>query len=605
MATQPTVERNHGIRPNGGTPVTGIVGTIGSEPTLNTLLEPMYDESWYRTDSVSIGDSAIALRHHAEKDSAGWHLYREDGRCGVIHGAIANLNQFDGELSKLFDRLFEEPENTLSQLDGPFLIAATDSNQTLIATDKLGTRPCYYTAENTFAFGSNLASPLEAVSSPTVDTQAVSDMILMGQVWGEKTLVEEISALPPGSLLTYEDGSCSVSQYWTFDFDVSPKENPFSTIAPAYRTAMADITETMEGSIGLWLSGGLDSRAMGHELSRNVDSVVAYTYDANPSGGGNIEIARRLSERLNFSHQSVDLTPDRFVDVFSTSVSLTGGMISWLSFLNLTAVFNISDPTDIILEGCGQGTILGAGLGQSLLDRYDTPEEALYQAKHQSSRETVDRLLTPDIDPMATHRTAVAAIPDGDDTERALAAYFRNYVTRGDFASNRIARSQVGSRVPLAHGEFLDAATKLPLSYRSKTIPFTRGKIPAGTAKGKLELARELEENLSGIPYERTKVSPAAPHWLHVLGFVADTGFKRLRGKPAYGGRRLQSVWYHQNERLSSVIDGLLADAAERPLFDEDVLRELRLAHVDGEANNLGPLAAVTTLECWFQQHLD
>lgn len=60
---------------------------------------------------------------------------------------------------------------------------------------------------------------------------------------------------------------------------------------------------TIEGTAGLWLSGGLDSRAMAAELARCIaagrpelpESLNGYTYDLNPKGGGNPEIATRLA----------------------------------------------------------------------------------------------------------------------------------------------------------------------------------------------------------------------------------------------------------------------------------------------------------------------
>ena len=587
--------------------MTGIVGVGPDGPSLSALLAPVHQEPWYETDRAEAGDYGLAIVHHGTKDPGGWHCWQDGRRAGVIHGAITNLDAFDGRYERLFARVFEAPAETLRRLDGPFLLAAVDdrAERLLVATDKLGARPCYYATEDGFAFGSNAASPLAGVENPTVDVQGVSDMVMLGQVWGEKTLVEEVSTLPPATVLESQEGSVSTEAYWQLDVDVSPKKDPFTPIVNAYRRAMADTSATMDGSVGLWLSGGLDSRTMASELSRNLSSLVTYTYDANPAGGGNIEIAKRIAERVGAENELVPLTPDRFVDVFETAVSLTGGMLTWRTFLNLTAVFNIDEPTDLILEGCGQGTLMGAGIGQTLLGQHEMPEEVLYHAKHQTDRATVQSVLAPDVDPMATYRTVVADAPSTDPAETALTAYYRNYVARGEFASNRIARSQVGSRVPLVDGEFLTAATDLPLSYRERAIPFTGGKIPAGAAKGKFEFTRALDDGLSDIPYERTKFPPSYPHWLHTVGFVADTGSKRLLGKTAYGGRRMQSRWYESNDRLRALVDGLLDDAATRPVFDADTLQTLRRAHGAGEANNLGPLAAVSTVESWLQQHLE
>ncbi|WP_276277361.1 asparagine synthase-related protein [Haloarcula regularis] len=587
--------------------MTGVAGgSTGSTP-LDSLLEPMHEESWYEVDAVDFGDLGVALVHHGQRDPGGGLTWHDDHRAGVVYGAITNLDDLELSSEGLFEAVLSRPDETLAALDGPFLLVALDrdADRMVVGTDKLGTRQCFYTSDGPFAFGSNLATPLAAVSGPTIDAQGLSDMLLIGQVWGEKTLVEEISALPAASVLEYEGGIRDVRSYWQFEFETGPQDDPMAPIVEAYRQAVADTSATMDGSIGLWLSGGLDSRTLAGELCEHFDTITTYTYNANPSNGGNRRIARQISERLGARNEEVPLTPDRFVDVFDDAVTLTSGMLTWRTFLNLTAVFNIEDPADVVLEGCGQGTMLGGGLSQDVLSRYDTVEESLYQEKHQSSRRDVRRLLAADVDPMATYRSVVADSTAPDSVGKALDCYYRNYMARGEFASNPLARSQVGSRIPICTSGFLDAVSKLPLEYRGDTIPFTGGTIPAGTSRGKLELARRLDYGLNGIPYERTKMPPSRPLWLHVVGFVVNTATKRLLGKNAYGGRRLQQVWYEDHDEMRAMIDGLLDDACEREVFDADAIEALRTAHWNGEANNLGPLAALSTVERWFQLHLD
>jgi asparagine synthase (glutamine-hydrolysing) len=587
--------------------MTGLAGGTTSVTPLSDLLEPMHSEPWYEVDSVERGGLGLAHVHHGQKDPGGRLWWADENRAGTVYGAVTNRDRLGLSNAALFEAVLERPDETLAALDGPFLLVAIDreSDRVVVGTDKLGTRQCFYTAEGPFAFGSNLATPLAAVDHPTVDLEGLSDMLLIGQVWGEKTLIEELSALPAASVLEYDGGAREVRSYWQFEFETGPQSDPLTPIVEEYRKAVAETSETMDGSVGLWLSGGLDSRTLAGELCNNFEAITTYTYNANPSNGGNRRIAKQISDRLGVRNETVPLTPDRFVDVFDDAVTLTSGMLTWRTFLNLTAVFNIEAPADIILEGCGQGTMMGGGLSQDVIERYDTPEESLYQEKHQSSRADVQRLLAADVDPMATYRTVVAGSSADDSVGKTLDCYYRNYMARGEFASNPLAESQVGNRIPICHRGFLDAVSKLPLQYRGDTIPFTGGKIPAGTSRGKLELARRLDYGLNGIDYERTKMPPSRPHWLHVVGFVADTATKRLLGKHAYGGRRLQEAWYEDHDEMRSLIDGLLDDAAERAVFDADAIADLRASHERGDANNLGPLAALSTVERWFQLHLD
>ena len=62
--------------------------------------------------------------------------------------------------------------------------------------------------------------------------------------------------------------------------------------------------------------------------------------------------------------------------------------------------------------------------------------------------------------------------------------------------------------------------------------------------------------------------------------------------------------WYRNHDEFREYLDGLIADAADRPFFDEDVLREIQYDLLCAEGS-MSPLASVTTLEIWLQEHVD
>jgi asparagine synthase (glutamine-hydrolysing) len=62
--------------------------------------------------------------------------------------------------------------------------------------------------------------------------------------------------------------------------------------------------------------------------------------------------------------------------------------------------------------------------------------------------------------------------------------------------------------------------------------------------------------------------------------------------------------WYRGNSTLRSFVDDLLESACERPVFDADRIRKLQREHLDGKDNML-VIGSITTLEIWFQRHID
>ncbi|MFC6793242.1 asparagine synthase-related protein [Halobaculum halobium] len=354
---------------------------------------------------------------------------------------------------------------------------------------------------------------------------------------GEKTLLDQVTYLSPATVLRYDGAETDRQEYWAPTFDTRPRTSFGQNVASAYRSCLGDAASTMDdASVSMWLSGGLDSRAMVGELAERFPDMRTFTYDANPSGGGNLRIARDVADTLGIANETVDLTPGPLVEHFEDAVTLTDGMLGWKTFLNLTASFAVEDPGDVLLEACGQGGMMGDGIGRAAIELSSSPADALYRAKHKVDAETVETLLSGDADPMITYQQAVDGVDQDGYAETVLGAYYRNYFPRGDFASNKLVRARTGTRVPLAHGEFLDAVTKMPLKCRVGWVPGTRGAVPYGTAAAKLGLVRRLDSALDSIPYERTKVAPERPLWQHAAGFVFHTGIRRLRGETTYGG---------------------------------------------------------------------
>jgi asparagine synthase (glutamine-hydrolysing) len=588
--------------------MTGFAGGEVTDGQFDALFSGLWQEPWYEDERFHRRGLGLGLRHHGSRDPAGHTVWRGDGRSGVVYGVVSNLDALGLDAGGLFTRLLDRPTEVLPELDGTFVVAAVDAlaEKAVVATDKLGTRPCYYTPRGRFLFGSEVDALLSQVDRPTVDRQGLSDLLLMGHLWSDHTLVEQVRALDPGTVLQFVEGERSTSRYWEHDF--TPTENDRATFADelttVYQSAVSDVASTMDGTVGLWLSGGLDSRALLAELERHLDSVETYTYDANPAAGGNPEIARRVADTLGVENQLVDLTPDRFLEVLDRSVRITDGMVSWKTLLNISSTFHIPETPNVMLEGSGQGGLLGYDVWYTTLQQADTPEEALYRSDHLLPAEHVVDLLNYDVDPLDTYRREAERSPADDFTSTVLDAYYRNFYPRGDFASNQLAQSQVGTRVPFAHGDFLRHVTSMPPSERARAIPFTE-KVPYGTAPMKLELARALGRGLDEITYERTAVSPARPMWQHAIGFVTSQSVALLRSKTTYGGRKLSGEWYRRHEPFREQIDELLDDACQRPLFDADALRRRRREHLAGDGEHIDAIAGVTTAELWLQRHFD
>lgn len=593
--------------------MTGIVGGTATGETLQSMITPIEHESWYEVDRNEIGEYGLGLVHHGDVDPEGATTWDGDRGFGVIYGAVTNRSELGLTTDELFEGVLDRPEDVLPALDGSFTIAAVGRNpeRFVVATDKLGTRPCFYTTENGLYVCTELKGVLEQLDDPTIDEQAVTDLLLIGGMWGDETLVEEISAVPSATLLEHEIGETSLTRYWkpeTYDF-ADPSEGYVSDLVSNYERIVRETADTTSGSVGLWLSGGLDSRAMLSELDRTLDrDLITYTYDANPARGGNPELARRIARVKNTEIEEVPLTADAFTDVIEHVVDIVDGMLPWNSLKNISAVFNIENgEPGVILEAAGQGELLGEHPLRYQVVDCDSAVESMYLSETPAlgNPERVTDLLSVSVDPRGSFKEVVRNSDETEQSHTVLDAHFQNHYSRFVYAGNQVARSRVGTRVPYADGDFLDHVARMPPKFRWGAAPFSGGLILYGTSRPKLELIRSLDAELSAIPYQRTQLPPSYPYPAHIVSYVVTNGIDYLRSEPVLGGPSIADEWIRDHPEMRELIDGYVDDACDRPLFEEDELRELYSEHMRGEGNHARLIAAITTLEMWLQKRFD
>ena len=594
--------------------MTGLTGGTVSEEELDQMLGAIHREPWYGSERFAADAYGLAARHHGKKDPQG-HTFWSDGRtAGAVDGALSNLSELGWDREEVFERLLRRPDRTLEALEGPFTIACVDATEdrVILATDKIGSRPPVYSRADGFVFASGLAPIMEALEAPILDLQGVSDLLLMGHMWGDTTFLEGVKTLHPATVIEYCNGEVTERRYWHPNYSpASPDEEYFHKLTNSYQQSVDRTARTVSGDVGLWLSGGLDSRATVSELARNAqngdqfDSLVTYTYDANPGGGVNPRIAEEVAETLELPNETVPLTADQFIDVLEQTIDVTDGMVNWNFALNLTAVNNINrhDP-DVLMEGI-VGELVGQHLSRYHLTELSSLVESMYHSEASLDIEQVAEFVEAPVDPLGSYRREARRIDEPSFEEAVIDAHFQNYYPRLAHASNPVARTQAGTRIPYADGEFLSRAASLPIGWRMGTLPFSAGKLIYGVVKPKIRMMRVLDADLAEIPYERSRMKPIRPYPLHVVGFYASTALARLQSKPIYGGKSIPGEWYRHHEGLRQRLNDLIDDACERSFLNADAIRKCQQRHLDQEAEEMNILSSITTLELWLQRHFD
>jgi asparagine synthase (glutamine-hydrolysing) len=395
-----------------------------------------------------------------------------------------------------------------------------------------------------------------------------------------------------------------VRRYWSFSFGARTDEQYVPDVAGAYADAVGTVLDATEGTPGLWLSGGLDSRMLAATMRDHRDEFRAYTYnrpldhDFGPFRS-NVDLAGAVTDVLGVPHHVIDITPADLVERIPELVAITDGQVGWNTAVHLSAVADV-DPDDagVMLEG-SVPIVCGEHVWRSHLRGSSHPADALYDIHARVDGGLVKDALSAPVEPKDTFIDEARAAPHERRNERILAATNANYYPRKHFTDNKVARARVGTREVLADERLLGLVGDLPAGYRTGSIPLSGGRIPHVPSPMKLRLMRALDGDLLDVPYDETQLPPSYPHALHGVGFVAKNAVQRGLSTSTIG------QWYRTDGPLRECVDDLLHSAAGRDRFDAGTLLDVREEHLRGDADHMEFIAPLTTVELFLRNVLD
>ncbi|WP_136590430.1 asparagine synthase-related protein [Salinigranum halophilum] len=582
-------------------------GTVGPDE-LRTMADETYAGDVHETARFALDGRALGLTHHGDVDPGGHTVVDEADVLGLVYGALTRVPTDDP--ADLVRGVLESPQEVLPRIDGPFLLVVADrtSDRLLVATDKRGTRACYYAEPDAsgLVFGSELTALVPFLDDPSLDVRAVADMLSMLCVWGERTLLETVRALRPASYLWYDGGEVSVESYWTPTFDERTDDGYVPDLVDTYTEAIEATLDTVEGAPGLWLSGGLDSRTMAAGMCKARDDLVTYTY-RRPMGYDSAHFAtdRTLAERvataLSVPNEPLEITPESLHERLDELVRLTDGMVAWRPLANVSAVFEL-DPSAVDAVFEASDPLIGAHVTQDALSGVSHPADALHEMHARHPDGLVKALLTPEVEPKDTFFEEAVRCRRETRAETILHATNTNYYFKNHYLGNKVARARVGTRMPLTTERVLRVMNQVPRSGRRRRVPFTAAlgtPVLSVPAPMKLQLLRALDTDLSKIKYEATQLPPTAPHALHTAAFLCKETIDRVGTQPT--GTR----WLQSDETLRRYVDDLLLGAADRDLFDASTIHRLRHEQFHEGTDRTPIISAITTVELFVRMVLD
>ena len=265
-------------------------------------------------------------------------VYNEDRTvAAVFNGEIYNFGELRAHLrarghtlttngdSECLVHLYEDyGDDLVHHLRGMFAFAIWDAanRRLLLARDRVGKKPLYWRDSGTsLSFGSELKSLLADPAVPRrVDPVALHHYLTYQYVPAPWSIYDGIQKLPPGHVLSWQDGVTKVSRYWRLDCT----ERSVASIPEAaeqLRDLLLDATRVRmvsERPLGAFLSGGIDSSAVVAAMARQTSHPInTFSIGFEENRFDERAHARSLAEYYGTNHHEFVVTPTA-LDILST-----------------------------------------------------------------------------------------------------------------------------------------------------------------------------------------------------------------------------------------------------------------------------------------------
>lgn len=254
-------------------------------------------------------------------------------RSGLIsyNGEVYNFDALERELGAtgrqfvtrsdteaVLNAFLEWGPDCVQRLRGMFAFAAVDfaKQQVLLARDRLGKKPLYYTVRNGVLTWSSELEPLYRSVGPfTLDLEALDSYLAWQYIAAPRTIYKEVRTLPPGHLAVVDlrTGTIEERRYWQLHFreDRSISADEWGErLDAAIRDAVA-VRFMSDVPFGAFLSGGIDSSLVVAYMSELMASPVkTFTIGFQEAEFSEVEYAAQAARITKTDHHMEVVRPE-------------------------------------------------------------------------------------------------------------------------------------------------------------------------------------------------------------------------------------------------------------------------------------------------------
>lgn len=239
-----------------------------------------------------------------------------------------------------------------TELNGSFLIVIYDiiKNSLAITTDRFASIPIYYaiSRDGKFCFSTRAYGTAKVCGEThNLNHQAVFEFFTFQKILGTKTFYKNISMVPPGTMLSFEQNRISLSNYWHIQYKEKEgsSDDYTESLGHNIKTAVNDrLNDTVKN--GILLSGGLDSRML---LAASDKPLVCLTF----GDWANREVitAREIAKTKGCPHIFLRRDFNHYVNLVDEAVKIGDGMYCFVHAHSIGFIERIKQECDLVFHG--------------------------------------------------------------------------------------------------------------------------------------------------------------------------------------------------------------------------------------------------------------
>jgi len=567
-----------------------------------------------------VGVKYVAREWHDERFAA---VNLLNGICGNLDqpaiSATGNVVLFlDGEISNLaeewqattvdlevatpsparacLDLCQQYGDGFVKRLDGQFNVLLYDcSNRSVkVFNDRLAYRPFYYwCADGLAVFGLEKKALFAARGrTPPFDPMGTLEFMAFGHNLDDRTVFAGVEAMPQGSVVEFKDSRVTARRYWrpAYDNRTGVRSLEEGALELGRRLSRA-VTRRTQGtrSYGIFLSGGLDSRAVAGALAGVRRDIASFTFGKDDSP--DLRYGRELAAKLGFPHYRLAYDDISLTELLPRVVWRTEGSISFNETYSIAQHEYIRPKAAVIFNGHFGDAISGGHLlpGQFLARNKRQLAEHIVAKRsllHLPTLRVLFRSSFLDDAHLEMVRGIERSLVSLEEDRLPLAHNLWDMTVRQrrfTFSSPAVDRYVVEQVTPFTDNDVVDLMLSLPVRHLFGQRVYKR-------------MILQTFPEIAGVPWAKTGhrlstslvVDMAVQARLYVAKRIRRTA---TRAEPTGTGPGSGDLKTYIDTRFS--LDAFAAD-----LFDRDAIQRVIQAALDGSGSAAPLFVLLTLAEC-------